>query len=292
MADTTNVGAAEVQTEGKKVEIEFPVYMIYSKWSLANMDRFIGQYGGVGFLRIVFGKDDKETDRTIAVLSKETFDVLTKDGYGDTKPDERAYGRGFRVTPFKLNDNSFPGEGRNITLFVPVPKTLGGDDTWVFDRVTEKLKHLAEWGIIDEGSWSVNIPLKSREEGGVRGGCFISFKRDYALERIAMTRILLTDTYWPASEGQGQEQEKRSIFHCYWAREREQREQDEGETKEGAPAKKVWKTKEERLAVEKERRKTSIQKTARYAQPGPSKKAVPAVVQPVLKETEEEETKA
>lgn len=293
MADTTTVGtadAAEVQTQVKE-EIEFPVYMCYSKWSLQNMDRFIGQYGGVGFLRIVFGKDEKETDRTIAILSKETYNALLDEGYGDTKPDERAYGRGFRVTPFKLNENSFPGEGRNNTLFVPVPKVLGANDTWIFDQVTAKLDHLAEWGIVEKGSWSVNIPLKSREEGGVRGGCFVSFKRGYPLERVAMARILLTDTYWPEHESL----EKRAIFHCYWAREREERDQEgagekkEGEKKERAPGKKVWKSKEEFEAEKKERRTAAIKNVAKYARPAASKKAVvpvPATAQPVMKDAE------
>jgi hypothetical protein len=85
--------------------------------------------------------------------------------------------------------------------------------------VTDKLKHLSEWGILEDNSWSINIPLKSREEGNLQSGCFISFKREISSRQIAMIRILLTDTYWPEQE----DGSERSVFKCFWARDRKER---------------------------------------------------------------------
>ena len=287
MADATNAGdVAEVQTQ-----IDFPVYMIYSRWSLNTLDEFLINYGGAGFLRIVFGKEDKETDRTIAILTKNTYDSLCDAGYGENKREDRSYGQGFRVTPFLLNENSYPGEGRNKTLFVPVPKVLGGDDSWVTDAVTEKLQHLAEWDIVPASSWSVKVPLKSREQGGVRGGCFISFKRDVPLERIAMTRVLLTDTYWPDSEAVTE----RSIFRCFWARDRESRDdrEEKGDRQHDDGAAETRKSPEDaKKAKEKaqeEKKRRAIQKFAKKARPVQAKKApiLPVATQPVLLEDKE-----
>jgi len=288
MADITITDAkTDATTDAPAVpEIVFPVYMIYSKWSLVQMDRHLEHYGGAGFLRIVFGRDDQETDRTIAIMSSETYDALCADGYGDEKKEDRSYGRGFRVGVFKLNDGSYPGEGRNKTLFIPVPKVLGNEDTWVIDTITEKLQHLAEWGIVPKDSWSLNVPLKSREEGGVRGGCFVSFKREVELARIAMARILLTDTYWPEVEAPEatDEKEKRSVFRCHWARDRPQGGKDRertgkrGDARDGAPSEDAQKAKEDK-------KRHAIQKMVKHARPV-AKKAptVPVVAQPVLAE--------
>lgn len=280
MADTTtNDGKNGAEP---KQEITFPVYMIYSGWSLAQMDRHIEQYGGAGLLRIVFGKDDKETNRTIAVLAPETYAALCDDGYGgEERREDRQYGRGFRIISFKLNDNSYPGEGRNKTLFVPVPKVLGDDETWVMDKICDKLVHLSEWGIIPKDSWNLNLPLRSREEGGVKGGCFISFSRDVPLDRIAMTRILLTDTYWPE---QAERDEKRAVFRCFWARDRRAANDDgddvvpaEGaEKKEG---KAVPQSPEDVKKVREEKKRRAIQNVAKHARPAGKKAPIVPIAQ-------------
>jgi hypothetical protein len=274
MADTTTV----VSGAGAQEQCSFPVYMIYSKWSLQQMDTFLKDYGDVGFLRIVYDNDGKETDRTIAIIPHDAYEALCDEGYGDTKQGGRAYGRGFRITPYVLRDNNFPGEGRTRTLFVPVPKTLGGDDSQVIAAVVDKLTHLSEWGIVEDHSWSVNVPLKSREKGGVRGGCFVSFKRDVPTDRIAMVRVLLTDTYWPEQA----DSEERSVFRCFWARDRKERpektEKTETSEKKG-DSEEVKKTREEK-------KKAAIQKVVKKARPAktPQKKApvVPITPQPTL----------
>lgn len=278
MADTTitdvEVGAQDAQVEQEVQALSFPVYMIYSRWSLKRMDRFMDDYGGAGFIRIIFGKDDKETDRSIAIMPKETYTALCEDGYGGDRKEDSSRGRHFRATPFRLNESSFPGEGRSRTLFVPVPKVLGEDDEWVVETIKEKFRNLEEWDILRPDSWSVNAPLKSREKGGVRGGCFITFKREVELERIAMARIILTDTYWPVYD----EEEDRSVFRCYWARDRKEREpvvksQAKGTGKEAKTA----------AEVKKEEKRRRVQWVVKDAKPAVKKApTVPVSPQPEL----------
>lgn len=258
-------------------ESTFPVYMIYSDWSLPQLDTFLAKYGNVGFLRIVYDNDGKETNRTIAVLPETAYDALCSDGY-----DHRQYGRGIKISQFLLNESNFPGEGRNKTLFVPVPKDLGGDDSQVISAIVDKLKHLAEWNIIPADSWSVNVPLKSREKGGVRSGCFISFKREVVLDRIAMARVLLTDTYWPEENAEAE----RPVFRCFWARDRKEyvpktagKSSSSGKTEESP---------EDQVKVKEEKKRRSIQNLAKGAKPvgkfTPKKAStVPITVQPTLK---------
>jgi len=262
--------------------IDFPVYMVYSKWSLPKLDSFLDDYGGAGFLRVVFGKEDKETDRTIAIFSDQTRDLLKSAGFFDSNRDDRSYGQPLRISPFLLNQNSFPGEGRNKTLFIPVPKELGALDTWVTDSITEKLNFFTEWDIIPHKSWTLNVPLKSRELGGVRGGCFVTFKKDIDLQRLAMVRVLLTDTYWP----ENQQTKERLVFHCYWARDREARvSSSDGHPKSGSETSGSQSPDDLKKSKEDKKRKT-YQKIAHDAKPVTSKKApvLPLSVQPVLKQ--------
>jgi hypothetical protein len=182
------------------------------------LDNFLKDFGDVGFMRIVYDNDGIETNRTIAILEHNVYLSLCKQGYGDSKIENgtRGQNRLFRVSPFYLNEKCLPGDGRTKNLFIPVPRNYAVNYDLVVSAVTDKLKHLSEWGIIDDDSWSINVPLKSREKGDVKGGCFISFNNDISVQNIAMVRILLTDTYWPPQN----ENEERPVFRCFWSRER------------------------------------------------------------------------
>jgi hypothetical protein len=193
----------------------FPVYIIRSKWSLVQLDNFLKYYGDVGFLRIVYDINGRETDRTIAILSESAYASLCAKGYNSHR-NSQGVPNNFTVSPFILKENDFPGNNTTATLFVPVPKPLCGDETEVLATIIDKLKHLSEWGIVEDESWVLNLPLVSREKGGVKKGCFISFKRGVSIESIAMVRVLLTDTYWPDEDINGE----RPVFRCFWARDR------------------------------------------------------------------------
>jgi len=225
MADTSVDSGVSTPEVSNGENLTFPVYIIHSQWSLLKLDNFLSEYGEVGFLRIVYDKDGNETDRNIAILPETSYNALCKDGF-----DRRQYGKGCVISPYVLRDNNFPGEERTNTLFIPVPKDLGADDDTVVEAINDKLKHLSEWNIIPADSWSINAPLKSREKGGIRGGCFVSFKRDVPIECRSMVRVLITDTYWPESEENSSEE--RPVFRCFWARARKERTEKGGGKKD------------------------------------------------------------
>jgi len=257
MADActdNGVSTPEVYDEEEKV---FPVFLIHSKWSLDRIDNFLNTFGEVGFLRIVYDGNGNETDRNIAILSESAYEKLCDEGY-----DKRQYGKGLVISRYSLRDNNFPGDGKTSTLFVPVPKTLSADDDGVIKIVTNKLKSLSAWDIIPEDSWSVTAPLRSREKGVIRGGCFISFKKNVSLSARAMVRVLITDTYWPESESENDNNTKleNPIFHCFWSRARKERQPKESNTNQDS------------LESKEEKKKESIKKMVKNAQPVSSSK--------------------
>lgn len=243
MAELTNTSATPVQAQ-----MSFPVYMIHSGWSIPKLDLFLNGYGAAGYLRVVYDHNGKETSQTIAMLTKQAYDALCKDGYSG-----QGRGRGFKITPYTLNSYSYPSKDSTETLFVPVPKTLSVDDTSVITTIEDKLSHLAEWGIIPNGSWTINVPLQSRELGGVRVGCFITFKREVTLDQKAMVRILMNDTYWPETNTSTE----RSILRCRWAHNQ----------RSNAKSDRKGKTEVKQEEKEPKTEKAAIQKIANHAKP-------------------------
>ena len=225
----TSINSGVSTPEVTNVEkMTFPVFVIHSRWSLSKLGDFLDGYGDVGFLRIVYDKDGNETDRNIAILPQSTYKDLCDDGYN-----RRQYGKGFVIAPYTLRDNNFPGENHTSTLFIPVPDELSSEDDVVVNTINDKLKHLSDWNIIPPDSWSVNVPLKSREKGGIRFGCFVSFKRDVPLESRAIVRVLITDTYW--SELEESPSEESPVFRCFWARKRKERPAKKQSTQDNKP---------------------------------------------------------
>ena len=194
-------------------ESKFPIVMIFSKWSLSKLASVLTKIGNgeePGLLKIVFDKG-QETDRTIALISDSTYDALCAQGFSD-----RQHGKGMIVSKFSLKETHFPGDGRTGNLFIQVPP--GFKDDFVLNTISQKLTVLSDWGIIPKDSWSVHSILKSRESSEIRGGSFITFTKETPIDCIAMTRILLNETYWPDIEGS----EERVVFNCFWARAQKQ----------------------------------------------------------------------
>lgn len=235
--ETCPLSSEEVIEKSKVSPISFPVYIIFSRWSLPEIDSFLKDYGEAGFLRVVYDNSGKETDRTLAILPDDVYQSLCNNGYGESN-DKRS-GRGFCIKPFVLRDNSFPPAGRSEVLFVPLPKQTEYEKSFIVDTVNDKLTHLSEWDIIPDNSWNINVPLQSREKGGVKNGCFVSFNKDVSLARISMVRNLLNDTYWPNENVD----ENRPIFQCFWARVRKQRVPN----KDNTPQNNSPKSKEQRF---------------------------------------------
>jgi len=191
----------------------FPLYMIYSSWSLSAITDFLQPFGGVNYLRILCDyKTKEETNRTLAVLKTETYQALVAAGH-----DKRQQDVDFSITPFQLKPSHFPGRDKSSKLFVQVPNCLRENESLVRQSLLCKFRELAGWGIIPDASWSIFIPLESRKHGHVRGGCYISFRKEVSMEAIAFVKICINDTYW--TEDVLDEDGNEPVVLCCWARE-------------------------------------------------------------------------
>jgi hypothetical protein len=193
------------------MESPFPqVYLITSKFSLPHLDETLSQYGELGYLRVVY-VNGKETNNTIAIMSLKTYQAACEAGYSAQDPASAK--SGIRIAPYLFKNNETDSTSRQ--LFVPVPSVFSAVDTVIVAVVGDKLKHLAEWDILPDKSWNFGIPIKSREEGEVKGSCYITFNEQVSQVQIQLVRVLLNDTHWPEVNGH-----KRATFKCYWAKEK------------------------------------------------------------------------
>lgn len=197
---------------------KFPVYIAFSKWSVPEILAYMEKYGPIHFARVMHnsnGKRNIETDRTILVMNDETYNKFCK---VEHSPE-------IKIVPFALTEKGFPTNKENRALFVPLPKALEITDIEVKKIVNERLELIKYWEILgDKDNWKLTVPIQSRATGIAIKGCTIDFNSSVPLSRIAMARILLTDTNWGSfgSSSNGEESSyegsdlKDFIFRCYW----------------------------------------------------------------------------
>lgn len=215
-------------SKSRSHEIPNNVYMVYSKWTVSRIDTFLGKYGEVGFARVVYDNNGKETNHTIVVIDDSIYEQLCEEGFHvgnlaqnnapteDDVPKKRNFSKGLKISRFSVNENNYPADGFTKNLFIPVPKFIT-DDTEVIEEIGKKLDHLSQWNIVPDKSWNINVPVKSREKGGINGGCFVSFGPNVDLDHIVLVKILLNDTYWDNREDHEDE-----MFKIFWARDRKE----------------------------------------------------------------------
>ena len=185
---------------------KYPVYVVHSRWSLEMLDEALKQHGDVGYLRIMYSQDHRETDRTIVIMSEDCYASLCNSGYDSFSP-----GNGFWVTPYTIRKYNLPGKNHNEALFVPVPPSLNHTEKTVVDEINTKIDHLVQWNIVKKNSWRIDVPLASRKTGGIKFGSFVRFY-GVDLETVALVRVLLANTQWSDEAG--------TEFNCFWARDR------------------------------------------------------------------------
>ena len=185
---------------------KYPVYVVHSRWSLEMLDEALKQHGDVGYLRIMYSQDHRETDRTIVIMSDDCYASLCNSGYDSFSP-----GNGFWVTPYTVRKYNLPGKNHNEALFVPVPPSLNHTEKTVVDEINTKIDHLVQWNIVKKNSWRIDVPLASRKTGGIKFGSFIRFY-GVDLETVALVRVLMGNTQWSDEAG--------TEFNCFWARDR------------------------------------------------------------------------
>lgn len=202
-----------------------PVCMIYSQSSLSDLEDIFMNYGDEGQhhgpLKIIRARDEsgrwRDTNRTIALVDEFLFDALVKDGL--YKP-ARTPGRpnwDFRIVPYEVRESNLPKEGFKKDLFIRLPKNITLSTKEVEETIAAKMEPLVKFGVLGEKQWSIKIPLrnKSRESGEAHSSCFLAFTNDVPDQTAAMVKAVIDDTYWGSHD---------ETFHCFWARERQEKE--------------------------------------------------------------------
>lgn len=189
-----------------------PVFMINSKLPLNLLNDHISKYGNAEILNVVFDQKKRETNRTAAVLSEQTYRKLCDDGYDRYQNFSLDRESDFVISRFRLNPYHFPGESKTDQLFIPVPQDL--ENKQVESYVTGRLDHLVECDVLDENSFKINKKIKSRRNGGI-GGFYVNFSENVSQEDRALCRLLLNDTFWPESLSGPDNQ---LFMRCFWAR--------------------------------------------------------------------------
>jgi hypothetical protein len=245
------------------------VYIIFSKWDVKKIVQFCRVYGEVFWSRLVYDKNGNETDRTLVILSDEAYAGLVKAGYGseDQKRGSNSNrAAGFRIDRYVLHEKQEHPDAP--TLFVPAPREHRDSSVVMEGIVDEKIRTLAECDLLPMDSWTVDAPPRSRESGGVKSGAYITFDTGVEHGRVAMVRLLITDTYWPSVESK----ETPAIFRCFWARERVPRAKRDSSVRstwaERTSNKKL--SPEEREKLHEERRLARVTKLLESAVPATS----------------------
>lgn len=221
----------------------------------------VGNDDSVGYARIVFDRNGKETNRTLVLVSANTWRQLENAGLADE-------GESIRFAPYKILEGNLPKETQSDSLCLLVPESFQKQPVFaeVDKIIAEKLEHLALWGILPSNSWKVSVTLTSREKGEVGKRCFISFDDTVSLEQRAIVRLLLNDTYWASEDDSVNEElagkvdidlDSPPILKCFWAfpqKKRTPRPDKDDKSPEAEAARKEAEAARDKLRKEKKRK--------------------------------------
>lgn len=191
----------------------FPVYIINSAWSLANIRTFLMvQFGAlpedIYHMRII-RKNGKETNSTLVCMNRKIYDDAVSQKYN-----ARNGNVNFMINQFVLREYNYPDEGYSRNLYIPMSKDISINE--VEDLIHELLKICINASLISITDYSIKIPLESRETGQHKGLVYVTFNKNINLDTITIIKTLLNDTY-VLREITDTNCEK-ILIKCYWAR--------------------------------------------------------------------------
>jgi len=191
------------------MERDYPIYIIYSSWSIDKIATFLKSYDpdGVSMLKLIYDQNNFETNKTIAILSDHLYQLLVDHNYHIYR-----FETDFKIKKYKLGQYLLPPPDKSHNLFVPIIKKT--TEVYVTEKLQEKLLNLANFGILPPDSWKLKCPILSRGDGQVILGCFIFFKKEIELYTIGVVRFLLNNTTWEQDGGNKYD----NILKCHWAK--------------------------------------------------------------------------
>lgn len=205
---------SEMATQQEK---QYPVFLIYSQWSIQNLKEFIQKSmrtpnARIGDIHIDRDRSGNETNRTVTLMDENIYEALIEQGYG-----RRNFNYDFSIARYNLKPYHYPPANYTYNFYIPLPKDEPGiTGTKVKQFLNSRLKIFSEFGLIPSNSYSIVVPLVSRETDEPRGTCFVMFNRAQEdPSGVVLAKVLLDNTLW-FDDG--------TLLKCFWAFKRPQQQ--------------------------------------------------------------------
>ena len=80
----------------------YPIYIIYSSWSLDTIRNFLLNLmpDSISIMKIIYDYSYNETNKTIIVMKEELYNLLIDQGYGVSR-----FEIDFKIKKYKFNEN-------------------------------------------------------------------------------------------------------------------------------------------------------------------------------------------
>lgn len=189
---------------------QYSVFVVFCKQSVPYIKQIVEDETGyqVDFARVIY-KQNVATNGTLIVCPREAYNILCKKQYNVKKRRE------LFIDEYRVAPSCYPEDPNERRLFVPFPNPAKAlSDAELGQIISAQMDFLLKSKILPVASFKLAIPLETARNGfSVKNGCYITFADSVSLEQIAITRMLLNDTYWPETitiNG------ALAVFHCYW----------------------------------------------------------------------------
>jgi len=156
------------------------------------------------YIKVVRDKFNRQTDRTLCFMNEKIYTHLLQ----QTRPD-------LKIEPFLTPKNFHPNlQTYTYNFCIPFPSlpedqysNSNRDKTFV-DEIKDKLQPFIFHGIIPYDSYSLHIPVVSREKNETKGIAFLTFHSSIDKDILANIRYLLDGTKW----------KDHSVMRCLWGK--------------------------------------------------------------------------
>ena len=169
---------------------DFDFYVIFSTWSLMNIEKHLtsmrSRNSYVGPLKIEYGRDHRESDRTVLFMSPDMYQAIKNRNYN-----------GFGVEKYKVRSEI---NLERKSLCIPIPKNLGMTGTEIRKIIERflvplfRLEHLRPQDVV------VTVPITSRETDMPKGVAYINFEDHVSNELIAVLSRSIVDSRWGTAD--------------------------------------------------------------------------------------------
>ena len=203
--------------------INYNLYVIYSDLSVStlrdelnsvDLSEYSNGKPNVGLMHIDY-KDGKETNRTIAVLSRHLYAYLEENGFTENHPDNL-----YRVKPYIAQnpEKVRPRKDQKYEFYIHYPVKYETTNEEVISRVKQILSHYGEFSnFFNAENINVHIPIRVRNLEPEKRFVLVKFYGPvrYNYNAIIAARLILHNHRWTTSSSE--------LVNCVWVKSKPER---------------------------------------------------------------------